>query len=48
LRHLELQDINNFIGRKDLYEKLIGGPKFEQKSYINKEIKEIRLKQELN
>jgi len=48
LRHFELQDINNFIGRKYLYKKLTGGPKFEQKSYINKEIKKIRLKQELN
>jgi hypothetical protein len=28
LRHLQLQYINHFIGWKDLYEKLIGGPKF--------------------
>jgi len=32
----------------NVYEKLIGVPEFEQKNYINKEMKQIRLKQELN
>ena len=35
-----MQYINNSIGSKSLYEKLIGGSKFRQNGYINKEIKE--------